>query len=77
MKKIILVALTFISGLVAVHSQSIKGKLVDLVDSKPLAGATLTLVSLKDSTQIRRMVARLTSGDNLVDRMLRTPASKA
>lgn len=57
MKKIILVALTFISGLVAVHSQSIKGKLVDLVDSKPLAGATLTLVSLKDSTQARRSLA--------------------
>jgi len=57
MKKIILVALTLINGLVAVHSQSIKGKLVDLVDSKPLAGATLTLVSLKDSTQSRRGLA--------------------
>jgi hypothetical protein len=57
MKKIILVALVVLNGLVAVHSQSIKGKLVDLVDSKPLAGATLTLVSLKDSTQIRRGLA--------------------
>jgi hypothetical protein len=33
------------------QSQSIKGKLLDLVDNKPLAGATLTLSSLKDSTQ--------------------------
>lgn len=57
MKKIILVVLTLLNGLIAVQSQSIKGKLVDLVDSKPLAGATLTLVSLKDSTQSRRGLA--------------------
>lgn len=31
--------------------QGIRGKLLDLVDNKPLAGATLTLTSLKDSTQ--------------------------
>ncbi|MCG2613066.1 TonB-dependent receptor family protein [Terrimonas sp. NA20] len=33
------------------HSQSVKGKLVDLVDSKPLQGATVTISSLKDSTK--------------------------
>lgn len=32
-------------------AQSVKGKLLDLVDNKPLAGATLNLISLKDSTQ--------------------------
>lgn len=36
---------------VAAHSQSIKGKLVDLVDNTPLAGATLQLRLLKDTTQ--------------------------
>lgn len=42
---------------IIVHSQSIKGKLLDLVDNKPLAGATLTLTSLKDSTTKRNSVA--------------------
>lgn len=39
------------------HSQSIKGKLVDLVDNKPLAGATLTLSPVKDSSQVHKIVA--------------------
>lgn len=43
-------------GLIS-HSQTIKGKVVDLVDSKPLAGATLTLVSTKDSTDSRFSVS--------------------
>jgi hypothetical protein len=34
-----------------VNAQSIKGKLLDLVDNKPLRGATLSLTSLKDSSQ--------------------------
>jgi len=36
-------------SVLSAHSQSVKGKLVDLVDSKPLQGATLTLASIKDS----------------------------
>ncbi|MCR6720177.1 MAG: carboxypeptidase-like regulatory domain-containing protein [Chitinophagaceae bacterium] len=39
------------------HSQTVKGKVVDLVDSKPLAGATVTLVSTKDSTDSRFAVS--------------------
>ncbi|HYM95597.1 MAG TPA: outer membrane beta-barrel protein [Chitinophagaceae bacterium] len=35
---------------ITVQAQSLKGKLVDLVDNKPLAGATLKLTGLKDST---------------------------
>ncbi len=37
-----------ISGII--QAQSVKGKLLDLVDNKPLAGATLELKSVKDST---------------------------
>lgn len=44
----LLFSVLLVSALSA-HSQSIKGKLVDLIDSKPLQGATLTLTSLKDS----------------------------
>jgi uncharacterized membrane protein YgcG len=33
------------------HGQSVKGKLLDLIDNKPLVGATLRLTSLKDSAQ--------------------------
>ncbi|MEO5563545.1 MAG: outer membrane beta-barrel protein [Chitinophagaceae bacterium] len=57
MKKIILCLFLAVNCAVIAHSQTIKGKLVDLVDNKPLAGATLTLVSLKDSTQTRRSLA--------------------
>lgn len=39
------------------HSQTIKGKLVDLVDSRPLAGATLTLSSAKDSLKTKFAVS--------------------
>lgn len=37
-----------LSGIV--QAQSVKGKLLDLVDNKPLAGATVQLRSIKDST---------------------------
>ena len=44
-----------IAILIIIHAtsdaQNIKGKLLDLIDSKPLRGATLSLTSLKDSTQ--------------------------
>jgi uncharacterized membrane protein YgcG len=53
MKYFLLLALGIAGCTVSVHSQSIKGKLLDLVDNKPLAGASLTLTSLKDSTQIK------------------------
>ncbi|WP_276502447.1 outer membrane beta-barrel protein [Terrimonas pollutisoli] len=39
------------------HSQSIKGKLLDLVDNKPLAGATLTLTPVKGSSQVKKAVS--------------------
>lgn len=43
--------LLFLAGsVVTAHAQTIKGKLADLVDNKPLAGATLQLRSVKDST---------------------------
>lgn len=57
MKKIILLAFIWTGLAIAAHSQSIKGKLLDLVDNKPLAGATLTLTSLKDSTIKRNSLA--------------------
>jgi hypothetical protein len=34
-----------------INAQTIKGRLLDLVDNKPLRGATLSVTSLKDSTQ--------------------------
>ncbi|RYZ75872.1 MAG: hypothetical protein EOP04_32775, partial [Proteobacteria bacterium] len=49
MKHLRLLFSVFLVSALSAHSQSIKGKLVDLVDSKPLQGATLTLSSLKDS----------------------------
>ena len=42
------------------HSQSIKGKLLDLVDNKPLAGATLTLTPVKDSSRVQKTVSSST-----------------
>ncbi len=57
MKQISLLALVMFVLSLNVHSQSIKGKLVDLVDSKPLSGATLTLTTLKDSLNVRQAVA--------------------
>lgn len=56
MKQIILVLVISCLAL-TVHSQSIRGKLLDLVDNKPLAGATLTLTSLKDSSNFYNSVA--------------------
>ncbi len=56
MKKTIL--LLAILGLnVAVHSQSIKGKLADPTDKKPLVGATVTLGSLKDTNSFRQGIS--------------------
>ncbi|MEI9908662.1 MAG: outer membrane beta-barrel protein, partial [Bacteroidota bacterium] len=52
MKQIQLLVLFTLGLFVTAHSQSIKGKLVDLVDSKPLAGATLKLNPVKDSANI-------------------------
>lgn len=53
MKHFALLALIIAGMAVKAHSQSIKGKLLDLVDNKPLVSATLSLTSLKDSTQVR------------------------
>lgn len=64
MKHIKLLALVMIGSVLTAHSQTIKGKLVDLVDNKPLAGATLTLTSLKDSLQIKNTVADSTGAFN-------------
>lgn len=56
MKQIVL--LLIISGFfITAHSQTIKGKAVDPIDSKPLAGATLTLTSIKDSLNQYNTVA--------------------
>lgn len=44
-----------ISGLV--HSQSVKGKLTDAADQKPLAGATLSLTDVKDSASVKNTVS--------------------
>ncbi len=44
-----------ISGLV--QAQSIKGKLADATDQKPLSGATLSLVDVKDSLSIKNTVS--------------------
>jgi len=38
---------------VVVHSQSIKGKLADPADNKPLVGATVSLAPVKDSSSFR------------------------
>jgi len=51
MLRIKLLIATLIILNTAINSQSIKGKLLDLVDNKPLRGATLSLTSLKDSSQ--------------------------
>ena len=53
MKHFALLALIIAGMAVKAHSQSIKGKLLDLVDNKPLASATLTLTSVRDSTQVK------------------------
>lgn len=57
MKKKIVLMLWGIGFVLISHSQTIKGKLVDLVDSRPLAGATLTLSSAKDSLKTKFAVS--------------------
>lgn len=49
MKKTRLIVFMLLGLVGAAHSQTIKGKVVDLVDNKPLSGATLTLTSVKDT----------------------------
>src|SRR5689334_10996145 len=49
MKKIRLTAIVLLGLVGTTYSQTIKGKIVDLVTNKPLAGATITLTSVKDS----------------------------
>ncbi len=39
------------------HSQSIKGKLTDPSDNKPLVGATLTLTAVKDTMSVKKAVS--------------------
>ena len=51
----LLILALFIS--VLSNSQTIKGKLADPADNKPLAGATLTLTSLKDSLSTNKAVS--------------------
>jgi uncharacterized membrane protein YgcG len=48
MRKILFLLMLMVFSVI-VQAQSIKGKLLDLVDNKPLAGATLQLQSVKDS----------------------------
>ena len=50
MKRICTVLSLLIFFSVSANSQSIKGKLLDLIDNTPLPGATLQLTKLKDST---------------------------
>ncbi len=52
MKLFKLSLLFFLLSSMSVHSQSIKGKLLDLVENKPLAGATLQLKPLKDTANV-------------------------
>src|SRR5215216_5211556 len=51
MRRIKLLIFTFIMINAGVKAQDVKGKLLDLIDNKPLSGATVILTSLKDSTQ--------------------------
>src|SRR4051812_36999867 len=51
MKQFRLLLILVLASAVTANAQTIKGKLVDLVDNKPLAGATLQLRLVKDSTQ--------------------------
>jgi uncharacterized membrane protein YgcG len=50
MKGIKLLVATFLLAISGLHAQSVKGKLLDPTDNKPLSGATLTLTSLRDSS---------------------------
>ncbi|MGN6293660.1 MAG: outer membrane beta-barrel protein [Chitinophagaceae bacterium] len=57
MKHFRLLFLVLLVSALSAHSQSIKGKLVDLVDSKPLQSATLTLSSFKDSSRVYNAIS--------------------
>ena len=57
MKHFLLSVIIAAFGTVTAHSQSIKGKLLDLVDNKPLAGATIKLSKLKDTTATVEVLA--------------------
>ncbi len=50
MKQVRLLFILLIGTAFSAHSQTIKGKLLDLVDNRPLSGATLSLTSISDST---------------------------
>ncbi|HSU27205.1 MAG TPA: carboxypeptidase-like regulatory domain-containing protein, partial [Chitinophagaceae bacterium] len=54
-KQVLVFLLVAISGWA--QAQGVKGKLLDLVDNKPLAGATLTLMGLKDTSKIFNSVS--------------------
>jgi hypothetical protein len=49
MKKTRLIAIMILGLTSVAHSQTLKGRAVDLVDGKPLSGASVTLTSIKDS----------------------------
>lgn len=57
MKRFRLVVLMLLGIALQAHSQTLKGKLADLVDNKPLRGATVLLSSLKDKDFERKMVS--------------------
>ncbi|MBL7738356.1 MAG: outer membrane beta-barrel protein [Chitinophagaceae bacterium] len=57
MKYLPLLFLFTVSTAIITNAQTVKGKLADLVDNKPLAGATLQLKGVKDSTIIYNTVA--------------------
>ena len=50
MMKIAFLITVLITITLTIQAQSIKGNVIDPADSKPLAGATLKLSKLKDST---------------------------
>ena len=55
MRFTLLTLLLFISGIM--HAQSLKGRLADASDHKALAGATLSLVDVKDSVSTKNTVS--------------------
>ena len=57
MKQAVLSLLVLLMISVSAKAQTIRGKLVDLVDSRPLAGASLSITSIKDTLAIRNSIA--------------------
>src|SRR5690606_17987769 len=51
MKQKLLLFIVSVTSVLLVNSQSIKGKVVDLLDNNPLRGGTVMLVSAKDTSQ--------------------------